>query len=642
MNPKRHIYLPLLIILLAAGLRIARIDAQSLWNDEGNSARIAERSVQKIIEGAGGDIHPPGYYLLLAGWRAVAGYSELALRMFSVFSSLIAIALVYRLGVRLLGPLEGLIAALLAAMNPFQVYYAQEARMYTLFAMLSAASILLTAEVLTIPGEMQARRFKPRRAALIIGGYILVSVLGLYTHYSFPFVILAETLVFLLWLIPRSKKLHGLAVWVGLQVVTLLLFAPWLGTAVRQITTWPTSASGVGTAALLANFAYGPTLPLEMAQAGMVPLFLIAVVGLFAPIDEDDWGGYLNFPERISLILLWCVIPPVLMILLGADGESFLKFLLPANLGLMLLISRGVVMGIDLGRSGEAPGAAQGGWLTLVVLALIGFGIYPLVGGLVNLYSNPAYARDNYRAIADRIRVEAGEEAAVILNAPNQWEVFTYYYPDGPNIAPLPDDSTVTTLDKLLENNDHIYTLYWGAEQQDPESLVRSILEERAFPLGADWYGGVQLVTYIPITDPGEGPQVEQDAQFGEAIRLTGYSLSTEEVEPGAPLGITLFWGADTLIEERFIVFVHVYAFDGALVAQHDSEPGNGLKPTSTWEPGQIITDNHGVVLPDNLSPGDYRLAVGIYHPEDGTRLDVTGSEDVVDNGLTLTNITVR
>jgi len=68
----RHVWLPLAaILLLASGLRCYRIEAQSFWNDEGNSVRLAERSLNLIIAGAKGDIHPPGYYLALHYWRAV-------------------------------------------------------------------------------------------------------------------------------------------------------------------------------------------------------------------------------------------------------------------------------------------------------------------------------------------------------------------------------------------------------------------------------------------------------------------------------------------------------------------------------------------------------------------------------------------
>ena len=69
----------LFVLALAAFLRFYLLDGQSFWNDEGNSARIAERSLQLITEGAAGDIHPPLYYYLLHFWRGLFGSSEFAL-----------------------------------------------------------------------------------------------------------------------------------------------------------------------------------------------------------------------------------------------------------------------------------------------------------------------------------------------------------------------------------------------------------------------------------------------------------------------------------------------------------------------------------------------------------------------------------
>ena len=58
---------------LAAALRFHRLGAQSFWNDEGNSARLSERSLAAILEGTASDIHPPLYFWLLHLWNAVAG-----------------------------------------------------------------------------------------------------------------------------------------------------------------------------------------------------------------------------------------------------------------------------------------------------------------------------------------------------------------------------------------------------------------------------------------------------------------------------------------------------------------------------------------------------------------------------------------
>ena len=89
-----------LILLLATGLRFHRLDAQSFWNDEGNSARLSERAIPAILEGTASDIHPPLYYLLLHGWRALLGDSEFALRALSAFAGVLTVATVAALAKR--------------------------------------------------------------------------------------------------------------------------------------------------------------------------------------------------------------------------------------------------------------------------------------------------------------------------------------------------------------------------------------------------------------------------------------------------------------------------------------------------------------------------------------------------------------
>ncbi len=83
----------LIILLLAAGLRFAKLDTQSFWNDEGNTARLVERPINLILSGAAGDVHPPGYYLLLRGWRVLTGETEFALRSYSALCGVITVAL---------------------------------------------------------------------------------------------------------------------------------------------------------------------------------------------------------------------------------------------------------------------------------------------------------------------------------------------------------------------------------------------------------------------------------------------------------------------------------------------------------------------------------------------------------------------
>src|SRR5690606_37264927 len=122
-NPWRGISAGLLLVigvlLLATALRFYRLDAQSFWNDEGNSARLSERTIALIIEGTASDIHPPLYYLALHGWRELLGESEFALRALSAFAGVATVASVLALGRAATPhrPALALTAGLLAAVN---------------------------------------------------------------------------------------------------------------------------------------------------------------------------------------------------------------------------------------------------------------------------------------------------------------------------------------------------------------------------------------------------------------------------------------------------------------------------------------------------------------------------------------------
>jgi len=134
-----------LLILLAFAVRFHFLERQSLWNDEGNSLRLAQRSVPDLLDAAGRDIHPPGYYLALKGWLALAGESEFGLRALSALQGVLTVAVTMALGRTLFGGATGALAGLFVALSPFAVTYSQETRMHAQLALLSAASMALFA-----------------------------------------------------------------------------------------------------------------------------------------------------------------------------------------------------------------------------------------------------------------------------------------------------------------------------------------------------------------------------------------------------------------------------------------------------------------------------------------------------------------
>ena len=129
------------ILLLAFGLRVYRLDGQSLWNDEGTSVATAALSLEAIGRAAAADIHPPLYYVLLHFWMPLAGQTEFALRFLSVIAGVLVVAVTYQIGRGLIDRRVAVLGALLIALAPFQVYYSQEARMYIWVTLWSAVSV---------------------------------------------------------------------------------------------------------------------------------------------------------------------------------------------------------------------------------------------------------------------------------------------------------------------------------------------------------------------------------------------------------------------------------------------------------------------------------------------------------------------
>ena len=186
----------LFILLLAFTVRVHLLGSQSLWNDEGNSYMQATRPLAAIADNAARDIHPPGYYWLLYGWRILTGDSEFSLRALSVFASVLTAAFTFALGRRLYGTVAGLAAALFVALNTFSIFYAQEARMYALLALWSAAGFWALVGFVAAQSGVGANRHTSLRWPLLLA---VINAAGLWTQYAYPFVMLAQGVVFVVW-----------------------------------------------------------------------------------------------------------------------------------------------------------------------------------------------------------------------------------------------------------------------------------------------------------------------------------------------------------------------------------------------------------------------------------------------------------
>ncbi|HEX9922065.1 MAG TPA: glycosyltransferase family 39 protein, partial [Anaerolineae bacterium] len=271
----RRTLLPLLVLWLAFGLRLYRLDFQSIWWDEGHSIFVASHPIAQIPTLPAMDVHPPAYFALLHGWMALVGRSEFALRYLSVSFSLLTVALLWRFG-RALSPSRSsipllrsstrstastnpnetllrsqglpLLVSLLAALSPLYVAYAQEVRSYAMITFLALASTFGQWYVLFAPAG-QGRSGKRHQ---LLAAYIVFTAAALYTHYFTVFLLLFQNLVWLGWVwLATSKRqrpesgpgpgqslVARFSLWISSQIGILILFAPQLLLALRQVTSY--------------------------------------------------------------------------------------------------------------------------------------------------------------------------------------------------------------------------------------------------------------------------------------------------------------------------------------------------------------------------------------------------------------------
>jgi hypothetical protein len=132
--------------------------------------------------------------------------------------------------------------------------------------------------------------------------------------------------------------------------------------------------------------------------------------------------------------------------------------------------------------------------------------------------------------------------------------------------------------------------------------------------------------------------------QFGKSISLLGYALRTSPpARPSHALTFTLYWETAARVSQDYIIFVHILSNKDEIVAQQDAPPQRGNYPISIWAPGEVVVDEHSLPLPADMSAGDYRLALGLYDPQNGQRLPAEAVDLAVSDGrVVITNITVE
>lgn len=665
----------LMVLTIAAALRFYCLTCSSLWHDEGNTWALVGRSFIQIARDSAADIHPPGYYWLLKLWTTLFGTDVGGLRSFSAVAGAALVLVLYQIGRQLAARIERsngrfprylpLLAAFIAAINPFQIYYSQEARMYALLALESALLFwaligLIAAErrkaqspIAAHPGARLTRQVAST-VWLYLLCYFLAAVAGLWTHYSFPIVLAAAGLAYLWywWRLSRSPA-SLLLRFLLLNALVCLFFLPWLPTAIDRVLNWPAGGETVslldGLALTLQTLAVGPIRTAPSLSWGWLLLAgLLPLLGLFA----------LRHTVAAMVLGLWLLAPLGLMFGLGLYSEAFLKFLLIASPTWCLLLAAAPQVfpivekdfawksGKSRQRHTETKKLWPRAWrhqplfasLLAAFLVLAGSGL--AITTLPAYYANPA-ARDNYAGIA-RYVAALGDASMdlVVLDAPGQQEVWAFYDSGLPVLAlpqqrPADPAQTQRVLTEAAVDRRQIFALFWALDEADPQQIVETWLDQHAFKGLESWQGNVRFAVYslphrLHCADL-EPIVFGEVAALQEICQPAMAESGPQTVAAGETVLVGLGWRALSTLDRRYKVSVQLLDSRDQVIAQQDSEPAGGSRPTLAWQAGDIIQDNHGVTVPPGTPPGDYRLIVALYDAETRQRLSLDTEQAFAD-----------
>lgn len=437
-----------LIIILAFILRLINLN-QSLWWDEAINIVYARSSdfwwfvtIYPV-----GDFHPPGWFAILWIWGHIFGFSEIAVRLPSVFFGVATVWLTYLLGKELFNRKAGLLASIFLAIAPLHVYYSQESRMYV-FAAFSVTLSFYFLNRLTA---------KKKWAGL---GYALSLVAVLYSDYLAYFIIPAQ-IVYLFW-VRKFNRVTLIAV-----LTSGLAFLPWLSIFPTQFKT------GM-------NFAMDLPVWSKVVGSSLKDLFLVPVKILFGRVTFQNqvlyaavvlavgaiFGSLLIFgfkkkDQSAKILLCWIFTPLVLAFLISffIPVLSYFRmiFILPA---VYLGLSNGIN---NLPKKSFVP--------SLVFVCLASFVFLSLY------YTNPKFQREDWRGAINFVSQKVDNHTLIVFENTEIPAPAKYYSSDLTNFRSGLSDNLINELTETKK----VFLFEYLVDIYDPNGLVEQKIKSLNF-----------------------------------------------------------------------------------------------------------------------------------------------------------------
>lgn len=213
-------WLPLCLVVINCMLKFRHISAQSLAGDEPFSVYISQFDVSTIVSYLSHGNNSPLFEMLLHYWIKVFGAGVSAVRLLPCLFSSLTVWFIYRIGSDFFNTRIALFAGLLYTLSNYQMYFAHEARVYSLFLLLTCISFYAYLHLIKSPST----KFRIIHALSLI--------LLPYAHYLAFFVWFIQVL---LTLTLKELRLKISKVFFINLMIALCLFIPLLSVFIKRL-----------------------------------------------------------------------------------------------------------------------------------------------------------------------------------------------------------------------------------------------------------------------------------------------------------------------------------------------------------------------------------------------------------------------
>lgn len=289
---------------------------QNLWRDEAFSYFLAKKNFIQILILTAKDFNPPLYYFVLHFWIKIFGGSEIALRSLSFifYWATLYVLFLFLTNIMRKSYKKSIFYLIFFGCNPFLVYYAFEARMYTMFAFLSALSFY----------AFYKKNFKL---------HFMSTILALYTNYFAIFILIGQ------YLFVRKDKILEKESRKNL-LYSLLVFVPWFifmiinKSASDFSSFWLTKTSFKTIIQIPAIIYTGYEKDYGFYDKYIIWLSLAFILSIFLALISEKKNNKL-----FSYLLVWSFLAPICTALISFIKPVFLpRYLIFSSAGFLLLL----------------------------------------------------------------------------------------------------------------------------------------------------------------------------------------------------------------------------------------------------------------------------------------------------------------